>query len=152
MQNKQLKTVLLAAGGIVGAGAVVGLILGFALAEGKKDEGPVVSTSSGLQYIDQRVGDGPVAKNGDRVQVHYLGTLSDGTKFDASRDRGAPLDYHIGVDPVVEGWKEGIIGMKVGGKRKLLVPAKLGYGAEGRKPSIPPNADLVFEIELLRIL
>lgn len=96
-------------------------------------------------------GSGPEAKSGDTVSVHYTGMLTDGGKFDSSVDRGAPFSFPLGAGMVIKGWDEGIAGMKVGEKVKLTIPADLGYGASGYPPVIPPNATLVFEVELLGI-
>ncbi|HKY26995.1 MAG TPA: FKBP-type peptidyl-prolyl cis-trans isomerase [Pyrinomonadaceae bacterium] len=116
----------------------------------RKYAGPSeVTTASGLRYTDLVEGTGPTPQPGQMVSVHYLGTLQNGTKFDSSYDRGAPMDYRMGVQPMIKGWDEGVSTMKVGGKRKLIVPASLGYGPTGRPPKIPPNSTLVFEIELL---
>ena len=100
---------------------------------------------------DLVVGTGPSAKSGDRVQVHYTGRLLDGTVFDASKKRGMPFSFTLGQGSVIRGWDMGVVGMKRGGKRKLSVPAKLAYGKRGSPPKIPPNATLIFEIELLSI-
>lgn len=113
--------------------------------------GNEVTTESGLRYVDQVEGTGESPKPGQRVRVHYVGTLEDGTKFDSSRDSGKPLDFAIGTGSVIRGWDEGVMTMKVGGTRKLIVPSNLGYGPSGRPPKIPPNATLVFEVELLSI-
>jgi peptidylprolyl isomerase len=111
---------------------------------------PVV-TRSGLKYQDLKVGEGEVAKEGDFVKVHYTGSLQDGTKFDSSLDRGEPLTFRVGVAQVIKGWDEGVMGMRVGGKRKLFIPPELGYGERGSPPAIPANSNLVFEVELLGI-
>jgi len=95
-------------------------------------------------------GDGPGAQNGDRVSVHYTGTLLDGTKVDSSLDRGRPFGFTLGADMVIKGWNQGVLGMKVGEKRRIVIPSTLAYGPRGR-PGIPPNSTLVFEIELLAI-
>ena len=108
-----------------------------------------VTTASGLKYIDEVVGTGDSPKPGQNVTVHYTGTLEDGTMFDS--DRGQPYPFRIGTGAVIKGWDEGIMTMKVGGKRRLKVPAKLGYGDSGRPPKIPPNATLIFEVELLSV-
>jgi FKBP-type peptidyl-prolyl cis-trans isomerase FkpA len=96
-------------------------------------------------------GNGPVAKAGDRVSVHYTGTLTDGKKFDSSRDRNQPFQFSLGQGQVIKGWDQGVAGMRVGEKRKLTIPSAMAYGPSGRPPLIPPNATLVFEIELLAI-
>ncbi|TLY33891.1 MAG: FKBP-type peptidyl-prolyl cis-trans isomerase [Nitrospirae bacterium] len=111
----------------------------------------VITTRSGLKYKDLIVGTGPVAKAGQTVTVHYTGWLLDGKKFDSSRDRNRPFSFRLGAGQVIKGWDEGIAGMRVGGKRKLRVPPRLGYGAKGSGPFIPPNATLLYEIELLRV-
>jgi FKBP-type peptidyl-prolyl cis-trans isomerase FkpA len=110
----------------------------------------VVKTPSGLQYIDLKVGDGAEAKKGDTAQVHYTGWLKDGTKFDSSVDRKEPFEFKVGGGEVIKGWDEGVAGMKVGGKRKLIIPFDLAYGEKGRGP-IPAKAELTFEVELLKI-
>jgi len=106
---------------------------------------------TGLLKEDIKVGTGPAAKTGDHVIVHYTGTLTDGTKFDSSRDRDAPFDFSLGAGQVIKGWDEGVVGMRKGGKRKLTIPPELGYGPQGSPPKIPPNATLVFEIEMIGI-
>lgn len=105
----------------------------------------------GVQKEDLVEGSGPEAKQGDRVSVHYTGTLMDGTKFDSSLDRGTPFEFTIGDGTVIEGWAIGVIGMKKGGKRKLTIPPHLAYDQRGAPPKIGPNATLRFEIELLEI-
>jgi FKBP-type peptidyl-prolyl cis-trans isomerase FkpA len=111
-----------------------------------------ITTSSGLVYDDISEGEGEVARAGQRVSVHYTGWLTDGTKFDSSKDRNDPFDFPLGAGHVIRGWDEGVQGMKVGGVRKLTIPAELGYGPRGAGGVIPPNATLVFEVELLKIL
>jgi len=110
-----------------------------------------VTTPSGLQYIDLTVGDGAEAKAGQRVRVHYTGWLTNGKKFDSSVDRREPFAFGLGLGEVIRGWDEGVAGMKVGGKRKLTIPPSLGYGARGAGGVIPPNATLLFEVELLGV-
>lgn len=109
------------------------------------------TTSSGLKYEVLREGNGPVAKAGQTVSVHYTGWLTDGTKFDSSVDRGQPFSFALGAGQVIKGWDEGVAGMKVGEKRKLTIPSDLGYGQRGAGNVIPPNATLVFDVELLGI-
>ncbi len=111
----------------------------------------IVTTASGLKYIDVVEGKGESPKTGQRVSVHYTGTLTNGTKFDSSVDRGQPFQFVIGVGQVIKGWDEGVGTMKVGGKRKLMIPAKLGYGERAVGNVIPSNSDLNFDVELLGI-
>lgn len=108
-----------------------------------------ITTTSGLQYEDIKVGSGATAKAGNRVSVHYTGWLTDGRKFDSSKDRNEPFDFNLGAGQVIKGWDEGVQGMQVGGIRKLTIPAALGYGARGAGGVIPPNATLIFEVEFL---
>jgi FKBP-type peptidyl-prolyl cis-trans isomerase len=104
---------------------------------------------SGLKYLDLKIGTGAVAQPGQQAEVHYTGWLTSGQKFDSSVDRKEPFAFKLGAGQVIKGWDEGVAGMKVGGKRKLMIPPALGYGARGAGGVIPPNADLVFEVELL---
>ena len=113
--------------------------------------GKEVTTPSGLKYTDTVVGTGTTAEKGKRVSVHYTGYLMDGKKFDSSVDRGQPFQFVIGVGQVIPGWDEGVMSMKVGGKRTLIIPSNLGYGARGAGGVIPPNAELHFEVELLGV-
>jgi peptidylprolyl isomerase len=107
------------------------------------------TTPSGLKYYDFKVGDGPAPKAGQQVSVHYTGWLENGAKFDSSLDRGEPLVFPVGTGQVIKGWDEGLLSMKVGGKRQLVIPPDLGYGAQGAGGVIPANATLIFEVELL---
>ena len=110
-----------------------------------------VTTESGLKYIDLKEGTGEAPKTGDTVVVHYTGTLENGKKFDSSRDRRQPFSFKLGQGQVIKGWDEGISTMKVGGRRQLIIPPNLGYGARGAGGVIPPNATLIFDVELLDI-
>jgi FKBP-type peptidyl-prolyl cis-trans isomerase len=118
-------------------------------------EGKVVTTSSGLKYIDHKVGAGDEAVKGATVNVHYTGWLyvdgKRGQKFDSSVDRGQPFSFKLGAGQVIKGWDEGVQGMKVGGKRELIIPPDLGYGSRGARGAIPPGATLDFEVELLKV-
>lgn len=111
----------------------------------------MTTTPSGLQYRDDKVGDGQEAKAGDLVAVHYTGTLADGKKFDSSRDRGQPFQFGLGAGQVIRGWDEGVAGMKIGGRRTLVIPPELGYGSRAMGNVIPANSTLVFDVELLGI-
>jgi FKBP-type peptidyl-prolyl cis-trans isomerase len=108
-------------------------------------------TASGLKYVDQVVGAGDVAVAGKTVSVHYTGWLENGKKFDSSVDRGQPFSFPLGAGRVIKGWDEGVQGMKIGGKRKLTIPSDLGYGSRGAGGVIPPNATLIFDVELLGV-
>lgn len=111
-----------------------------------------ITTDSGLKIDDTVEGNGAEASAGQTVSVHYTGWLENGSKFDSSKDRNQPFQFHLGGGQVIKGWDEGVQGMKVGGTRKLTIPADLGYGARGAGGVIPPNATLIFEVELLDIL
>jgi len=132
-------------------------VVGYSLYKSQTPSAPEISdadlitTTSGLQYQDLEVGAGAEAKPGDQVSVHYTGWLEDGTKFDSSVDRNEPFQFQLGAGMVIQGWDEGVAGMKVGGKRKLVIPSNLGYGAAGAGGVIPPNASLIFDVELLAI-
>jgi FKBP-type peptidyl-prolyl cis-trans isomerase len=116
-----------------------------------KVTGDGVKTESGLQYWDIKVGTGDEAKAGDHVKVHYTGWFTDGKKFDSSVDAHQPYDFTLGKGDVIKGWDEGVAGMKVGGKRQLRVPPALAYGEAGYKDIIPPNATLIFDVQLLKV-
>ena len=133
---------------LVAAGAAYLFVPGL-----KRDtaSGAEVTTASGLGYTDLVEGTGPSPQPGQTAIVHYTGTLTDGTKFDSSVDRGQPFEFPLGRGSVIKGWDEGVATMKVGGKRRLIVPARLGYGAQGRPPTIPGGATLVFDVELLGV-
>jgi FKBP-type peptidyl-prolyl cis-trans isomerase len=131
--------VVLAAAGLAGCGG------------NASDSTPTSMAIGSLLIQDEVVGTGPAAKAGDTVTVDYTGWLTDGTKFDSSLDRNEPFAFTLGAGRVIPGWDQGVAGMKVGGKRKLTIPPDLAYGAEGAGGVIPPNATLVFEVELLKI-
>ena len=116
-----------------------------------KVNGAPTTTASGLQYWDIVVGTGTTAAPGNTVKVHYSGFLTSGEKFDSSRDRGEPFSFPLGAGQVIKGWDEGVAGMKVGGQRQLRIPPQLGYGAAGAGGAIPPNATLIFDVELLDV-
>lgn len=116
-----------------------------------KVSGQPTTTASGLQYWDIVVGTGATAAPGSTVKVHYSGYLASGEKFDSSRDRGEPFSFPLGAGQVIKGWDEGVGGMKVGGQRQLRIPPELGYGAAGAGGTIPPNATLIFDVELLEV-
>lgn len=117
-----------------------------------KVTGAPTKTPDGLEYWDIKVGDGATVKAGDNVVVHYTGWLTNGHKFDSSVDRGQPFTVeNVGNAPVIKGWNEGLIGMKVGGKRQLRIPNELAYGPNGRPPVIPPAATLIFDVEVMGV-
>jgi peptidylprolyl isomerase len=135
---------------VMGTLAMLLAMPAFAAQDAAKDT-KTVTTASGLKYIDKMVGKGASPTKGKQVKVHYTGTLENGKKFDSSVDRNEPFVFVIGVGQVIPGWDEGVMSMKVGGKRRLIVPAKLGYGAAGAGGVIPPNATLIFDVELLDV-
>ncbi len=112
---------------------------------------PVITTPSGLKYVEIKVGTGPEVKSGDHLSVNYEGKLTNGNKFDSSYDRGQPFDLVLGETAVIQGWTEGLQGMRVGGIRKLIIPPQLGYGQDGMGDVIPPNATLIFKVEVVAI-
>lgn len=107
--------------------------------------------SDGLKIDDEKIGTGSAVKTGDTIEINYIGTLENGHKFDSSYDRGVPFETQIGVGQVIKGWDEGVLGMQVGGKRRLIIPPALGYGQQGVSGAIPPNSTLIFEVELVGI-
>jgi len=111
----------------------------------------MIELESGLKFEELEEGTGTEAVAGNRVSVHYTGWLEDGTKFDSSHDRNDPFAFKLGAGMVIKGWDEGVAGMKIGGKRKLTIPADLGYGANGAGGVIPPHATLIFDVELLAV-
>jgi FKBP-type peptidyl-prolyl cis-trans isomerase len=135
---------------IIGA-LVVGSNYSFANNQQSQPQVKVENLMGKLEITDLVVGQGAEAKSGQKVTVHYTGTLENGTKFDSSLDRHKPFQFQLGVGQVIKGWDEGVKGMKVGGKRKLIIPAEMGYGSRGAGGVIPPNATLIFEVELLEV-
>ena len=147
---------------VIGIGAVLIVVVGFLIWNASNSNKPSatppsasvnqeVTLPSGLKVEDIVVGTGAQPKTGQTVSVHYTGTLTDGKKFDSSRDRNQPFSFVLGTGQVIKGWDEGVATMKVGGKRKLTIPPELGYGARGAGGVIPPNATLVFDVELMEV-
>jgi len=132
--------------------AAFALVCAMSFAEGPPPiEGKPTTTSSGLKYWNVKEGTGATATAGKKVSVHYTGWLTNGTKFDSSVDRNKPFEFTLGAGMVIKGWDEGVEGMKVGGKRRLEIPPNLGYGSRGAGGVIPPNATLIFDVELLGV-
>jgi FKBP-type peptidyl-prolyl cis-trans isomerase len=132
--------------------AALALMLTLCSCEGPtRVSGPGTASPSGLKYWDIKVGTGAVAEKGKKVVVNYTGWLTNGKKFDSSVDRYRPFVFPLGAGVVIQGWDEGVAGMREGGKRQLLVPPALGYGARGAPPDIPPDATLVFDVELMKV-
>lgn len=143
-RNRQARVIAIVVVLVLAAGAIAYLLK----QRGGSSEA-VVTTPSGLKYSDTVVGTGATPQKGQTVSVHYTGTLENGFKFDSSRDRGTPMEFKFGIQPMIKGWDEGLMTMKVGGRRKLIVPSALGYGPQGRPPDIPGNSTLLFDLELL---
>ncbi len=131
--------------------ALAATVIGYLIKQRAGGGGSEITTASGLKYTDLVVGSGATPQRGQTVTVHYTGTLENGKKFDSSYDHGRPADFKIGVGSVIKGWDEGLMSMKVGGKRKLVIPSALGYGPQGRPPDIPGNSTLIFDVELLGV-
>lgn len=121
------------------------------LVDNKSVISPTIQANSELKIEDLVVGEGKAVKSGDKILIHYVGKLNDGTEFDNSYKRKEPFETTIGIGQVIKGWDQGVVGMKVKGKRKLTIPASLGYGTTGAPPKIPPNSTLIFDVELLEV-
>lgn len=131
--------------------ALAATAIGYLIVNRAGKSEPEITTASGLKYSDVVVGSGATPQRGQTVTVHYIGTLENGKEFDNSRKRGKPADFKIGVGAVIPGWDEALMTMKVGGRRKLVIPPAIGYGLRGQPPDIPPNATLIFDVELLGV-
>lgn len=147
-RNRQARVIAIIVVLAIAASAIAYLVYS---KRGGGSSGPQVTTQSGLKYTDTVVGTGATPQKGQTLSVHYTGTLESGLEFDSSRKRGTPMQFRFKVDPMIPGWDEGFETMKVGGRRKLVVPSALGYGPQGRPPNIPGNSTLLFDIELLAV-
>lgn len=147
--NRQARIIAIVVVLVLAAAAIAYLVTH----RNKAGGGPEVTTASGLKYVDLAEGTGATPQTGQTVSVNYTGTLQNGTKFDSSYDHPGqkPLEFPLGTPNIIQGWNEGIATMKIGGKRKLTIPPSLGYKAFGKPPDIPPNATLIFEVELVGI-
>ena len=144
--NRQVRIIAIVAVLIASAA-----VIGYLVSQRGGSSQAEVKTPSGLRYTEIKEGTGATPQKGQTVTVHYTGTLLNGTKFDSSVDRGRPADFRIGVGEVIKGWDEGLMTMKVGGKRRFTIPPALGYGPMGRPPDIPGNSTLLFDVELLGV-
>ncbi len=147
-RNRQARTIA-----IIAVVVLAAVVIGYLVSQRGGSSQPEVTTASGLKYSDIAEGTGATPQKGQTVTVHYTGTLQNGKKFDSSLDRpGAqPADFRIGVGAVSKGWDDGLMSLKVGGKRRLTIPSNLGYGPQGRPPDIPPNSTLLFDVELIGV-
>ncbi len=145
-RNRQARVIA-----IIAVLLLAGVAIAYLISKRGGTSAPEVRTASGLKYSETTVGTGATPQRGQTVTVHYTGTLENGKQFDSSRDRGVPSNFRIGVGEVIKGWDEGLMTMKVGGRRRFVIPAALGYGAVGRPPDIPGNATLLFDVELLGV-
>lgn len=143
-RNRQARVIAIIVVLVIAASAIAYLI-----SKRGGSSAPQVTTASGLKYTDTVVGTGATPQKGQTLSVHYTGTLENGLEFDGSRTKGTPMEFRFGLDPMIKGWDQGIETMKVGGRRKLVIPSALGYGPQGRPPKIPGNSTLLFDIELL---
>jgi peptidylprolyl isomerase len=145
-RNKQARIIAIVVVIVLAGGAIA-----YLLKNRSGTAGAEITTPSGLKYTDLVVGSGATPQRGQTVSVHYTGTLENGFKFDSSRDRGKPADFRIGIGQVIKGWDEALMTMKVGGRRRLVIPSALGYGPQGRPPDIPGNSTLIFDVELMGV-